>query len=287
MYVAKKYNYETKRLISETLQIDAKTAIVKEAATYLVAKDFTNKFVQDMQAKGLVHEGAKMSFVTPLIFVLDGEWYFAEKYIEGDFVKYNNNCGYVLSDAGLYGGKYGWVASTFCHYVYEKTGGQLMVVDIQGWVNKNEIILTDPQIHSRSLAKNEIAASVQNGTWFQRFSLGNLGFVGMIHFFYSHSCTRECNQMGYLHPMQCFTILIRETKSCNVLVGGECRTQVDSWMNFKHLKNMLVRKGLARHGDFRFFMVASGRSTWIGDGSKISQSLSASTLYVVSALADT
>lgn len=72
-------------------------------------------------------------FSTPV----NGHKYCAiEKYIQGEYVKHSNNYGAVSGDRNT--------PQAFSHFSYEKSGGKLIVVDIQG-VND---IYTDPQIHT-------------------------------------------------------------------------------------------------------------------------------------------
>ena len=61
---------------------------------------------------------------------MNGEEYVTvENYVEGKFQKYINNTGKILkvSDKEL-----GLKAESFAHYMYEKSGKQLIVLDIQG-----------------------------------------------------------------------------------------------------------------------------------------------------------
>ena len=64
----------------------------------------------------------------------------------GDFVKFTNNGKFVRdhSESDL--------LLAFCHFSYQASNNELMIVDIQGWAPaSNEIgciFLTDPQIHS-------------------------------------------------------------------------------------------------------------------------------------------
>lgn len=104
---------------------------------------------------------------------------YAENFIEGVYEKFNNNAGWQSNKAS----ESSFISQAFSHYSYQATEGYLLVVDLQGASG----MLTDPQIHCLD---NE------------RFGAGNLGYEGILKFFFTHKCNPYCKQLGLVSPKQ-------------------------------------------------------------------------------------
>uniref|UniRef100_A0A0N4ZXS7 Eukaryotic elongation factor 2 kinase n=1 Tax=Parastrongyloides trichosuri TaxID=131310 RepID=A0A0N4ZXS7_PARTI len=99
----------------------------------------------------------------------DKPLYHLEHFIEGEYIKHNSNSGFVSELMRM-------TPHAFSHFTFERSGHQLIVVDIQGV----DDLYTDPQIHTVC------------GT---DYGDGNLGTRGMALFLYSHQCNEICSLM--------------------------------------------------------------------------------------------
>eukprot|EP01126_Amoeba_proteus_P057527 TRINITY_DN7326_c0_g1_i10.p1 TRINITY_DN7326_c0_g1~~TRINITY_DN7326_c0_g1_i10.p1 ORF type:complete len:495 (-),score=97.68 TRINITY_DN7326_c0_g1_i10:91-1575(-) len=102
------------------------------------------------------------------------DFYCIEPAIEGEYVKYNTNTGFIES---LH-----WrnTPHAFSHFTFEHSNHQLMVVDMQGVGD----MYTDPQIHSAE----RVGIS--------KYGNGNLGVKGIALFLYTHQCNPVCKMLG-------------------------------------------------------------------------------------------
>jgi hypothetical protein len=104
-----------------------------------------------------------------------------EPYIEGSYVKYNNNSGYVNHDIAAGDAEFNQAAQAFSHFTFERSCGHLLVCDLQGVGH----VLTDPAIHT--LDRNRF-----------RLTDTNLNADGFKFFFSTHECGDICRELGLL-----------------------------------------------------------------------------------------
>lgn len=96
--------------------------------------------------------------------------YGVEHFIDGGYIKYNSNSGFVSDVNRL-------TPQAFSHFSFEKSDHHLIVVDIQGVGD----IYTDPQMHTVDM---------------KEYGEANLGTRGMALFFSSHVCSPLCEILG-------------------------------------------------------------------------------------------
>eukprot|EP00475_Leptophrys_vorax_P032317 TRINITY_DN49756_c0_g1_i1.p1 TRINITY_DN49756_c0_g1~~TRINITY_DN49756_c0_g1_i1.p1 ORF type:complete len:147 (-),score=10.84 TRINITY_DN49756_c0_g1_i1:12-452(-) len=102
----------------------------------------------------------------------DGELCLVEPFIEV-FRKFDPNSGWVADSTS-------WpylVMQALSHFSYHATAGKYVLCDLQGTVQGNTIILTDPVILSRD----------------RSFGLTDLGPDGTSTFFSQHECNEYCH----------------------------------------------------------------------------------------------
>ena len=98
-------------------------------------------------------------------------------YMEGTFKKNVNNTGVVCGE----GDELSCKAETFSHYIYAKSGKQLMVVDILGV----DYTLCDPEIATCELLENADQSIL--------FCCGNLSSQAIERFKEEHICNKFCD----------------------------------------------------------------------------------------------
>jgi hypothetical protein len=103
--------------------------------------------------------------------------YLVEPMLEGQFLKFNNNSGYVNR---------AYVMQALSHFSYRNSGGKFLLCDLQGGRYMDAYILTDPVIMSTDNSK------VYGPT--------DLGSEGVDNFFARHVCNQFC-KIHWLKPL--------------------------------------------------------------------------------------
>jgi hypothetical protein len=104
-----------------------------------------------------------------------GVWAAMERHMEGDYVKFNSNIGFVNANDALSGFHR---AQAFSHWTWEDSKGAVLACDIQG-IGR---YITDPAVHTKDPRKLK--------------AMCNRGSVGMTKFFESHRCNHICHALG-------------------------------------------------------------------------------------------
>jgi hypothetical protein len=99
-----------------------------------------------------------------------------EPFIEGNYVKYNGNNGYINTE--MAGDATCQAAQAFSHFTFERSCGHFLVCDIQG-VGKT---MTDPAIHTKDEERFPLADT-------------NIGEDGFKFFFSTHECNDVCRKL--------------------------------------------------------------------------------------------
>ncbi|KAF2269180.1 hypothetical protein CC78DRAFT_529421 [Lojkania enalia] len=102
-----------------------------------------------------------------------------EPFIEGTYIKYNNNSGYVNNDNPE--DRFNQAAQAFSHFTFERSQGYFLVADLQGV----GYVLTDPAIHTLDRKRFMLADT-------------NLGEEGFKFFFATHQCNDICRKLGLM-----------------------------------------------------------------------------------------
>jgi hypothetical protein len=118
--------------------------------TQLLCSQYATKFNKKMNGKTKLH-----FLPTWCIKTQDGVFGGVEPFVEGEFVKYNDNNGEVF-EPGLP------EAQAFSHFSWQSSKGMFLICDIQGW---GEVLKhTHTQKHTQTYTHTYVASALQVST---------------------------------------------------------------------------------------------------------------------------
>ncbi|KAM3137900.1 hypothetical protein pb186bvf_009981 [Paramecium bursaria] len=119
-----------------------------ECRSHLVCKNLMRKFMKDMRdahdKKGLNHKKYPEVYYSDFLILKETEarFWIAERFFEGNFIKYNNNFGFineVPTDLNM-------LAQAFTYYTFHISGFNYIINDVQGV----GCYFTDPAVNTKS-----------------------------------------------------------------------------------------------------------------------------------------
>lgn len=115
--------------------------------------------------------------IAEIVDVTDGisRFYTVEDFCDGEIVKFNNNSGEVTDTEHP-------IMCAFTHWAFEYTRTEYTVLDLQGWIQGERVLLTDPSLTSRVASKVPTSSNWSEG--------------GMNNFFRNHRCNEYCHRAG-------------------------------------------------------------------------------------------
>lgn len=185
MYVAKRY--------MELAPERTRQVVFSDVKMQMFAKDCADKYNARSPPK-------MVDFIEAFVIELQPErsTWFVEAWMAGPYHKHNDNAGLVsnllisTTDVSKIPSSNEMTSirntpQAFSHFTHVCSGGDSMVVDIQGVGD----LYTDPQVHSREGYSRSRS----------RFGLGDLGLAGIGLFYRTHECNACCEYLG-LKPLQ-------------------------------------------------------------------------------------
>lgn len=156
------------------------------AVAHFFAEQFNQRIAAAAQNKRatFISDKTNISFAPCFIYEvmkkgvlsMDVNYFTAEPFLAGPFLKYNSNAGFICGDSLP---NYE-VVQAFTHFTFVESKGTLLVADLQGVPCGSRMVLTDPQVLSLE----------------GMFGPGDLGAGGMCACLRAHRCGKVCRQLG-------------------------------------------------------------------------------------------
>ena len=140
-----------------------------------------------LEFNGLVGQQPSLDFVVTTVLqsepgtTLEGDYISLEPFIEGSYVKFNNNSGWVKADDegdDESSNQINHAAQAFSHFTFERSWGSFLAVDLQGLGR----VLTDPAIHTSDPDRFKLCDC-------------NMNSDGFKFFFATHDCNEVCREL--------------------------------------------------------------------------------------------
>jgi hypothetical protein len=159
---------------------NSRRALINQAHIQAVAQFLAQEFTSKLSRLGITKIVKYVSVELLQVKSSSIKKYFSfENFIPGTYLKFNNNNGFV--DKTLEATHP--ILQTFSHFTYSYSRGLVMVTDVQGAVQGNVYLLTDPAIHTADPRKE-----LPDPT--------NLGPKGFSSFFATHTCNDFCRRLA-------------------------------------------------------------------------------------------
>ena len=183
-----RYAHEWEQDLEVLKEAQSKSQKFNKAGIAPVNIEFASAFLYQVSPGTCNIREPNMGFPRDTQFLLHG-WHFqieqivwVEPFLKGEFVKANNNCGFVAKHSHETA-EFFQVAQAFSHWTWVASEKSLLICDLQGVFQTSEgekkWKFTDPAIHSAS----------------QRFGQTDLGPQGINAFFYYHICNGFCRHL--------------------------------------------------------------------------------------------
>ena len=160
-----------------------------QAHIQAVASVFAEIFNEVVKKRGI--QARRIIYLPVSVVTIPGRpyqpYYTLEPRIEGKYIKFDKTVILNEFQEEMY-----LILQTFSHFTYCYSEGRALVTDIQGVVENDKYILTDPTIHTAKPKKILKDPS-------------NLGAAGMSAFFKAHVCNDICRNLSLKLPRELYS----------------------------------------------------------------------------------
>ena len=158
----------------------------------LPPEEMTNLYKEDLSMQytarkyAVLYNAAQppkpVTFVHAAVVKINDELWWIEPRLVGEYRKFSNNSGWTDTTRNT--------PHCFSHFSYEKSKGEVVVVDMQGV----DEAFTDPQIHTHLPFWKKLAFFVSSDAR-KKYGAGNLGEAGIKAWKSTHQCTGLCEML--------------------------------------------------------------------------------------------